>query len=762
MAKAQQQPEVRPDEGGVALYFSYNLFLSIRPDVVSMAGAQYKTVPAPHWFIPMIAGNAAKVRTLAAKHGFTLLDGVELAFNSEPKVPERKVILQDDDLALIFEKGDPIMEQVQRLPKRKFNYAPFAHWTVPAVIENAELLIKIVDQGFHLDEAAASVVAKLRCEWLAQPKTLNVRYDEDLNLLVVDLPYRSPLEAEVIRLVGAKKARGKLGRYTMPVTPKTFAALVDMTQRSGTTIEGATLENLKKAVEAYQENVRNSAAAHGIMEFENVNGEPRPFQRAGVAYALEHERLIIGDQQGLGKTVQGILFFHGAKSLPVVIFAPPNLILNWKEELNKWVPQYTVSVLKGNKPKLGDYDADVILCAYSIVNNRVENGMIDEMEKRGCKAFICDESHYLKNHEKNKSREYKTQRVRGVKKFSEGKRYRLLLTGTPITSKPIEFASQLDIIGVLDPVFGGFSRFSREFGGAHMGAFGVSYGTVSPAKLHDMNEILRSCCYIRRTKDQVLSELPAKQRSVVYFELANRSEYLQAQNDVVEYLVKQIEQDEAFQQTIAVYDEETQKILIKERQKDKAYSARQAEALVKINTLKQLAVKGKIAAITEWLQTFAESGEKIIVFAHHRWVQQELIQAFPNAARLIADDINEVKQLNKNRFQTDENCTMIICSDVVGAEGHTLTAASNVAFVELGWTPTQHEQCEDRAHRIGQKDSVTAWYLLAHGSIDIDIYNLIESKRQQVEAATNGTIGTNTETSMLKDVLKNLTTKATQ
>jgi len=115
-----------------------------------------------------------------------------------------------------------------------------------------------------------------------------------------------------------------------------------------------------------------------------------------------------------------------------------------------------------------------------------------------------------------------------------------------------------------------------------------------------------------------------------------------------------------------------------------------------------------------------------------------LLEAFPGAAcatgRLDADHRAE----EVARFQTDDACRLIICSLDAAGVGLTMTAASNVAFVELGWTPAAHDQAEDRVHRIGQDDAVTAWYLLAADTIDEQIAAVIDRKRELVRAATDG------------------------
>jgi SWI/SNF-related matrix-associated actin-dependent regulator 1 of chromatin subfamily A len=114
------------------------------------------------------------------------------------------------------------------------------------------------------------------------------------------------------------------------------------------------------------------------------------------------------------------------------------------------------------------------------------------------------------------------------------------------------------------------------------------------------------------------------------------------------------------------------------------------------------------------------------------------VERFPDAVHIIGDDTPAERDAAVQRFQTDPDVRLCICSLRVAAHGFTLTAASDVAFLELGWTPAEHDQAEDRAHRIGQSDSVTAWYLLAAETIDERMAALIDSKREVVGAVTDG------------------------
>ncbi len=183
-----------------------------------------------------------------------------------------------------------------------------------------------------------------------------------------------------------------------------------------------------------------------------------------------------------------------------------------------------------------------------------------------------------------------------------------------------------------------------------------------------------------------------------------------------------------------------------------------AEHLSKITTLKRLAGEGKIEAACEWIDTFLDSTDrKLVVFAHHISVVDALAERYGNL-RVAGKDSAEARQAAVDTFQNDSEHRVIVLNMKAGGVGLTLTAASDVLFVEQGWTPGEHDQAEDRCHRIGQEDNVSAWYLLAEGTIDDDIFALIEKKRVIVDAVTDGEDSTGT--SVLNDLVKTLIARA--
>lgn len=460
-----------------------------------------------------------------------------------------------------------------------------------------------------------------------------------------------------------------------------------------------------------------------------------PFQRAGVRYAVEHERTFIGDDMGLGKTVQALATIEITDSYPALLVVPAVVKLNWRNEVGKWFPHRKVEVVNGRAPKptegglLADEDYALPHAELIVVNYDILASWAPLLKRRGFKAVVFDESHYLKSP--------KAQRTKAAKAVASDVRYRLLLTGTPILNRPVELVAQLDVMGRLRD-FGGARGFQVRFCDAHQGRFGWDANGAS--NLTELHERLRSSCLVRRTKDQVLTELPDKLRSTVVVELADRRRYEKVKRDLKVWLKQRILDDEKFWRELANVDEADREAEVKARRKLDAM--RRAEALVKIEALKQTVAEEKLPNAIAWLDDFLTSEKKIVVFAHHRKILDALREHLgPKAVSVTGETKAEDRQLAVERFQSDPDVRVFLGNIQAAGVGITLTAASDVAFLELPWRPGDLSQAEDRCHRIGQDDSVTCWYLLAGGTIETRIAAMIDSKRVVVDAATDGKTG---------------------
>ena len=141
-----------------------------------------------------------------------------------------------------------------------------------------------------------------------------------------------------------------------------------------------------------------------------------------------------------------------------------------------------------------------------------------------------------------------------------------------------------------------------------------------------------------------------------------------------------------------------------------------------------------------WVADFLESGEPIVVFAEHIATQKAVLERFPGALHILGSDTSVARQHAVDSFQSEDGPQLIVCSLKAASQGITLTRASNVAFLELDWTPARHDQAEDRLHRIGQESAVSAWYLLAPDTIDTTMGTVLDRKRAVINAVTDGRV----------------------
>jgi SWI/SNF-related matrix-associated actin-dependent regulator 1 of chromatin subfamily A len=518
-----------------------------------------------------------------------------------------------------------------------------------------------------------------RIESVGEPRfTLDVNWDPETIPAFLALP--------------AAEAQGR----SLPVDPYLLEPLEHYLRTFGVEVAPAARDVLARLRTEHDEaigGVRRSRAHSGPeLEIEDrLGGELRPFQRAGVAYALEARRTFLADEQGLGKTVQALATLEADDAYPAVVVCPASLKLNWLREIERWLPDRSVTVVAGTSRVAPAAD-------ITIINYEIVHAHRTRLALRRPKALVLDESHYVKN-----PRAKRTQAVRRLAEALPPDALRLALTGTPVINHAEELIAQLRILGRLEQ-FGSGARFARRFQGS---------GAEERIHWH-----LRRSCFVRRLKADVLPQLPAKRQVVVPVALENEREYRQAEKDVVAWLREQPLDLGELESRVA--------------------AALRAERLAQLNVLKRLAARGKLGPALAWIHDFLASDEPLVVFCGHREIQELLMERFPDALHLLGRDSIEQREAAVRAFQEPGGPQLIVCATRVGAQGITLTRASNVAFLDLEWSPAMHDQAEDRCHRIGQRDAVTAWYLLAAETIDETMIELIARKRGIVGAVTDG------------------------
>lgn len=428
--------------------------------------------------------------------------------------------------------------------------------------------------------------------------------------------------------------------------------------------------------------------------------EPYPYQREGILQGLKWKRLFIGDEPGLGKTLQSIGIVDTANAYPCLVVCPSSLKINWQREFEKFA-NVKALVLDNATRTTWAYLLQMGMYQVAIVNyESLRKYFVWDIKSDGSKSFrlkdvvfdnniqqfrsiIIDECHRVKDPS--------AQQTIFTKGIATGKEYVIMLSGTPVVNKPDDLIAQLSIMDRLKE-FGGRTKFCAQYSG-------------DDANLAQLSAQLYEHCMIRREKSKVLTQLPDKTRMDLYVDISNRTEYNLAAADLAAYLRE--------------YTECTDREIRRKMR---------MEALVKFMTLRSLSAKGKVKQAIDFINTFLANGKPLIVFCSLHDIVDELLKAFPEAVTVTGRDSMIEKQAAVDAFQSGR-AQLIICSIKAAGVGLTLTASSNVAFIELAWTYADCCQCEDRAHRIGQKDNVTCYYLLGTGTIDNTLYNIIHRKK---------------------------------
>lgn len=444
----------------------------------------------------------------------------------------------------------------------------------------------------------------------------------------------------------------------------------------------------------------------------NLKIQPYPYQLKGIARGLQLKRFMNCDEPGLGKTLQSIATINLADAFPCLVVCPSSLKINWLREWEKFTDKKAM-ILTDKVRDTWTFFFQTGMHQVFIVNyeslkkyfvqriKKAEGWTLRDVEFRNSinlfKSVIIDESHRCKS--------ASTQQAKFCKGICTGKEWVIELTGTPVVNRPKDLIPQLAILDRMND-FGGYKPFVDRY----------CSGQREASNLRELNFNLWKYCMFRREKSLVLTDLPDKIRQVNTCEITNRKEYMDAERDLIMYLQKYKDADD-----------------------DKIAKAMRGEVMVRINILRQISARGKVRDVIEFVKDFRENGKKIILFCSLHEVVDQLKRYFPTAVSVTGRDSQDEKQRAVDAFQNNPKADIIICSIKAAGVGLTLTVSSNVAFVEFPWTYADCCQCEDRAHRIGQKDSVTCYYFLGRRTIDEKVYRIIQEKKNIANAVTGST-----------------------
>ena len=481
------------------------------------------------------------------------------------------------------------------------------------------------------------------------------------------------------------EVESKCSKCPLPVMPGEEARM-----RDGVIMHEACIE--EKQVDHAA--IAASRSANGTVEIPCPEGLAYlPFQLAGIEYALARPRCLIGDEMGLGKSIQacGVINAAMESSDNVLIVCPASLIDNWKREVDKWC------IVKGNGPR-------ITFSSYEKCDKHL--GTVFSL-------LIVDEAHYCKTQ--------LSKRTKTVQTIARLAKRLLLLSGTPLVNRPIELWSLLQMLApqAWDPAGyhrkkhvemghgAGFFKYALRYCNAQKKTFGRGPDAKShwdfsgSSNEEELQNRLRSTVMVRRLKEDVLKELPSIRRQLVML----NGTYGSSDNGVFTgYTYEQI-----------LHTMHSNKVLFDEWSK-----VRQEQGVAKVQH------------VIDRVEACLEQGvPKLILFCHHRAVLEALRAALINygVVTFHGDTPMDERQNAVDVFQDDPNCRIFLGTIKAAGVGITLTAASHVIFAELDPTPGNMSQAESRPHRIGQKNAVFVEHLVWDGTLDARMCRLLIAKQ---------------------------------
>ncbi len=426
------------------------------------------------------------------------------------------------------------------------------------------------------------------------------------------------------------------------------------------------------------------------------------FQEEGLAFLLRTDRCLLADEMGLGKTVQSLALLSHLSAYPAIVVAPAHLIRNWESEICRFTRKedgrpLTVHAVKGLKP----YPlppADIYLMHYLLLR-----GWKTELPNAGIEYVLFDEIQEL--------RHSGTEKYSAASLLAERASRVIGLSGTPIYNRGAEI---WNVINILDFHFlGNYESFTREW------CYG--YGNQIVQKPELLGDYLRrEGIMIRRTKQDVLYDLPPKRRLVMTIE-SNQAIYEKLMQPVAQKLQQLRNGEELTGSERSVLKMEIEQ------------GERQATGIA------------KAPFVSQFVRALLEGGERVLLFAHHHQVMDQYkndLHTF-SPCFITGRETQKQKEAALDRFMTGKSS--LCCISLRACSGLNLQQATCVVFGELDWSPAVHSQAEDRAHRMGQKDSILCYYLVSRGGSDQDMQDALGLKVSQFTALMGDTVKTQEE-----------------
>ena len=418
---------------------------------------------------------------------------------------------------------------------------------------------------------------------------------------------------------------------------------------------------------------------------------PLEHQKEAIQKLVENKKFILADDMGLGKTTSTIIAALESGSKKVLIICPATLKINWKREIEN----YSDKTIYIAESKNFSTEADFVIINYDIIKNFHDTKKKNDSQVLAAKfdLVIIDEAHYIKN-----ATAQRTKLINDIVKNTE----RLwLLTGTPMTSRPIDYFNLLNIID--SPVAKNWMAYAiRYCSGYQFNVGGRKVWNVTGASnLEELRDRTLGLT-LRRLKENVL-DLPDKIITPVYLRLKSKS-YENVMGEYYDWYDKNPEESKSLTVQFS-----------------------------KLTKIRQIIADEKIEQTIELAENIIEQDKKVIIFCNFTDSLNKITEHFGKSAVKLDGSMSKHERQNSvDQFQENPKVKVFVGNIKAAGVGITLTAAEAVIMNDLSFLPSDHAQAEDRAYRYGQKNNVLVYYPIFENTIEGIIYDILNNKKQVI------------------------------
>ncbi len=439
---------------------------------------------------------------------------------------------------------------------------------------------------------------------------------------------------------------------------------------------------------------------------------PLNHQKEAIEKLVGCKRFILADDMGLGKTTSTIIAALETGAKKILIISPASLKINWMREIQNYTDR-SVYICEG---KNYSTEHDFVIINYDIIKNfyDIKDKENSPIYQTNFDLIIIDEAHYLQNSQ--------AQRTKLVNHFAKQVDRLWLLTGTPMTSRPINYYNLLNLIE--SPVAQNWMAYAIRYCEGYQFKAGPRkvWNVKGASNLEELRD-RTSRQVLRRLKEDVL-DLPDKIITPVYLRLKSRL-YEELMGEYYDWYRTKTEESSSLTLQFS-----------------------------KLTKVRQIIAEEKISSTIELCENIIEQGKKVIIFTNFTNSLQKLVEHFGKQCVFLDGSCSQPqRQYAVDQFQNNDKINVFVGNIKAAGVGITLTAAEAVIMNDLSFLPSDHSQSEDRAYRYGQKSNVSVYYPIFENTIEGVIYDILSKKKSIIETVMGDNLD---KTDFVEEVLNSI------